>query len=654
MLTDIERERNDSSFNPKAMQVYLDGGIEASNIRDLAHILIQRDPILMFKDGHHFDMTVKEMKEKTMAQIRRYVELKAALKNPKLSDAVLSCLADLSDSFAMRVGVHEMLFKTVLNFFSGDDQREELLRKADHYEMLGCFAMTELGHSSSLRDLETVATLDKERDEWVILSPTLTSIKWWIGMAGQTANHTVLIAQTMVNGNNIGLNWFLVPLRDRNGRLLPTVTAGDCGAKAGRPGLDNGWIQFSGTRIPRQNMLMKWCSVDKDGEVSGPAHPAIMYAPLIPERLTLTFAAWKTLGKALTIACRYGVTRRQGPVNQQIIDYPAQQFNLLPNLAGIYVLRLVEWRVLERWRHIQELSSKDESQYIQQLPDIHATSAGLKAVITWWAADVLELCRRACGGHAYSSYNAIADLIGAWGVMTTGGGDNFPMTLQCSRLVLLLLEQGKDSGISAESLDYLSGFKPFSFSGLRTDAEKKKALLDTNTYVQLFRTLTVLKGHRLLKKVKESKARKEDPWNENQTDLIDLTKYHVYAHTLSLFAQSRKTSPFELGPALDLCGHLYAADLARQNMAAFIEEKIMSPEDSDLVMETVRELCLRFRKDAVAYTDALGFPDFILMAPIGRADGNIYQEYFQTVVGTNPVEVAPYWDKEIGSLLRCR
>jgi len=43
-----------------------------------------------------------------------------------------------------------------------------------------------------------------------------------------------------------GLYWFIVPLRDRHtGELMPGVSAGHLGAKMGRGGLDNGWIQVS-------------------------------------------------------------------------------------------------------------------------------------------------------------------------------------------------------------------------------------------------------------------------------------------------------------------------------------------------------------------------------------------------------------------------
>jgi acyl-CoA oxidase len=41
------------------------------------------------------------------------------------------------------------------------------------------------------------------------------------------------------------------------------------------------------------------------------------------------------------------------------------------------------------------------------LADLHATSCGLKALGSTTAAEGLEVCRRACGGHGYSSFSGI-------------------------------------------------------------------------------------------------------------------------------------------------------------------------------------------------------------------------------------------------------
>lgn len=48
---------------------------------------------------------------------------------------------------------------------------------------------------------------------------------------------------------------------------------------------------------------------------------------------------------------------------------------------------------------------------LSRLPEVHATCAGLKAVCSWIAADGIEACRRACGGHGYSRFSGICALL---------------------------------------------------------------------------------------------------------------------------------------------------------------------------------------------------------------------------------------------------
>jgi acyl-CoA oxidase len=113
--------------------------------------------------------------------------------------------------------------------------------------------------------VETTATFDPNSDEFIIHSPTITSTKWWIGGAGQTATHSAVYAQLIINRKKYGVKIFIVPLRDpETFNFMPGVNIGDCGAKMGRNGIDNGWIQFTFVRIPRSNMLMKYTKVTRD------------------------------------------------------------------------------------------------------------------------------------------------------------------------------------------------------------------------------------------------------------------------------------------------------------------------------------------------------------------------------------------------------
>jgi acyl-CoA oxidase len=67
---------------------------------------------------------------------------------------------------------------------------------------------------------------------------------------------------------------------------------------------------------------------------------------------------------------------------------------------------------------------------------IEGISSALKTWHSYYAVEGLEKCRRAMGGHAYSSYNSIGDIINVFQVITTGGGDNTVLGQQCAAYLL--------------------------------------------------------------------------------------------------------------------------------------------------------------------------------------------------------------------------
>jgi acyl-CoA oxidase len=87
--------------------------------------------------------------------------------------------------FSMRLGVHTMLFgATVLNQ-GNDEQIQQWQKDIENFNVLGCFGMTELGNGSFIQNFETTAIYDETTQEFRISSPTITSYKWWIGMAAE-------------------------------------------------------------------------------------------------------------------------------------------------------------------------------------------------------------------------------------------------------------------------------------------------------------------------------------------------------------------------------------------------------------------------------------------------------------------------------------
>uniref|UniRef100_A0A8C8ZX91 Acyl-CoA oxidase like n=1 Tax=Prolemur simus TaxID=1328070 RepID=A0A8C8ZX91_PROSS len=171
------------------------------------------------------------------------------------------------------------------------------------------FAMTERGHGSNVRGIQTEATFDLSAQEFVIDTPCENAEKIYIGNA-MHGNYAAVFAQLIINGKSQGPHCFIVPVRDENGNLYPGVTAIDMMYKEGLQGVDNGILIFDKVRIPRENLLDKFGSVAPDGQYHSPiknksARFNAMLAALTPSRLALTFQAMGAMKLGLTIAIRY-------------------------------------------------------------------------------------------------------------------------------------------------------------------------------------------------------------------------------------------------------------------------------------------------------------------------------------------------------------
>lgn len=97
------------------------------------------------------------------------------------------------------------MFDTALRKLGSDEQYALLKDDVKKMRKLGCYAQTELGHGSNVAGIETTATLDLVTDEFVIHSPTVTSTKYWPGGLGLWANHAVVFARCIVDGNEFGV-----------------------------------------------------------------------------------------------------------------------------------------------------------------------------------------------------------------------------------------------------------------------------------------------------------------------------------------------------------------------------------------------------------------------------------------------------------------
>ena len=201
----IERERKNSIINSKQLEVFIHGGEVANNLRKTCNEIVAKDPIL--NEGlKRYSMSIEEQRELSTRKCFRLAELLHG-QPEDYQLALKSALAGDDRCTGIRFFVQYTLWCGTIENQGSDEQRKLWLddARARQYKLIGCFCMTELGHSSHLRGAETTATFDVEKDCFLLNSPTITSSKWWIGQAGQIATHGIVFAQLITQNKNCGL-----------------------------------------------------------------------------------------------------------------------------------------------------------------------------------------------------------------------------------------------------------------------------------------------------------------------------------------------------------------------------------------------------------------------------------------------------------------
>ena len=287
------------------------------------------------------------------AQLRRATKAVALIRdNPKMMlahQAQKVQMADMFDTGSM--GIHFIAFLPFLRTQANKEQKAAWLDGALNARYFGAYAQTELGHGSNVRGLETTATFDAETDEFVIHSPTLSSMKWWpTGMYACT--HGVVFAQLIIKGKSQGVFGFFVQFRDEHGELMPGVEVGEIGPKL-TPGETNiGYAKFDHVRVPRFNMFSKHASVGRDGTFNAapPQLSKFKYVGMMTIRVNLVGGAGRACAKAAAIAIRYSAVRRQGFKDSRaadadaalaagehaILDYKVQMYRLFKCLGASF------------------------------------------------------------------------------------------------------------------------------------------------------------------------------------------------------------------------------------------------------------------------------------------------------------------------------
>ncbi|KAJ4841282.1 hypothetical protein Tsubulata_009567 [Turnera subulata] len=487
------------------------------------------------------------------------------------------------------MAVHFFLWGVTIEDIGSKHHHEKWLRATENYEILGCLAMSELGHGSNAEAIETVTTYDSSTGEFVVNTPCESAQKYLISMAANYATHALVFSQLHINGKNEGIHAFIVQIRDANGKTCPNVRIADCGHQSGLNGLDNGQIWFDKVRIPRENLLNRYGDVTPDGQ----------YVTIIENPKQVSLA----------IAIRYALSRRafsltpNGP-ETLLLDYPSHQKRLLPLLAKTYAMSFAG-----NW--LKVLFTQKESQSHKTL---NLFSIAFKVVFTWHSMTTLQECREACGAQGIKAENRIGLMVAESDSNLTHAGDNNVLMMEVSKILLseFLAAKKHNRPIKVFGLEHMNEPSPVIPSQLSSSILRSSQFQNA---AMCLRERDLL--NRFAAEVSKHQARGET--KEHAIDLaFQLSKELSNAFSEHVILQltieaEQGISAGSLKDVLALVRSLYALICIEED-DTFLRYRYLSAENAAAVREEVMKLCRELRPHALALVSSLGIPDSFLGA----------------------------------------
>lgn len=602
-------------FSPTRMRTYLD--LDNIPLRDALYTLFKQ-PVF----HAHPAETLSEQRARTIARWRAIAstgvfQSTISANSPagrRKYEAIMESVGVLDHSLDIKMSVHYGLFGATVALMGDDEQARRWVPKIERCEMLGCFALTELGHGSNARGVETEARYDSATNQFVIHTPTETAQKYWIGGAFRTARWTAAFAQLIIAGVNHGIHPFLVRIRAEDGSPMPGVTLADCGHKCGLNGVDNGRIWFEHVRVPHEQLLRRHSQVSLDGVYRSRFQSAderfgASLASLSAGRISVAAGCLNQAKIGLSIAVRYALQRRAfGPRDGQevlLLDYPSHQYRLIPPLATTFVMQLVLNQLKLKW-HEQKLGK-----------ELHVWSSGFKAVFTWHSLATLQEAREACGGQGYKSENRIGPIKNGHDVALTYEGDNHILLQAVTKIVLPEFVKGLKSGGPFQGhFAYLNDREALRKVDLSTlDPRDKMYGLtimrrrEAAVFARLAAAIQKNIGGGMSSTVAfNSSAILVEEAARAHTELLVVELFHRALHQLVQKGEK------EIVEILRFCGALYITKLV-DSQTVFLRNGAVTQRDAERANELVMSISQHLRPHVLHMVESFGYPAHLL-API--------------------------------------
>jgi acyl-CoA oxidase len=141
-----------------------------------------------------------------------------------------------------------------------------------------------------------------------------------------------------------------------------------------------------------------------------------------------------------------------------VLDYPTVQIRILPLLATAFALHYTGQSMRATYQSTREAVEQGD---FRSLAHMHSMSSGLKSLCTMLAADGVETCRRAMGGHGFGGGSGLIQLNNDYLSKPTVEGDNWMITQQVAAYLIKKMTTAVDSLASPATDKTDAVFKEF-------------------------------------------------------------------------------------------------------------------------------------------------------------------------------------------------
>jgi acyl-CoA oxidase len=285
------------------------------------------------------------------------------------------------------------------------------------------------------------------------------------------------------------------------------------------------------------------------------------------------------------------------------------------------------------------------------------------------AADGIEECRKACGGHGFLACSGLPELFTTYLQNPTVEGDNHMLPQQVIK-VLLKLVHAVQSGGDLEAYEpcdsnaLIPSLKAIIHANGSEKCQAREAgdLCVLDTLLLAFRHRTARLLVNVAKQIQESVMsgkQMQEAWNNALVSMARASRSYSLFLLLQNFMDgiNEEQKNYALGHAeatvLGDLARLFALYWMEQDLGEFLEDGYLSLKQADWVRANVLKCLDAVRPNAVALVDARDISDFRLKSALGRYDGNVYPHIMEAARKDplNAVDPGPAYDPELKRLI---